>query len=59
METETKQIKYEVYKIAWYMRGGVSADDLLYKYSIEDREIMNTIVKENVETTNKSGLPLI
>lgn len=59
MENETKQIKYELYKIAWFMRGGVSADDLLYKYSYEDREIMSTIIKENVETTNKSGLPLL
>jgi len=41
------------------MRGGVNALDLLYRYTIEDREIMSTIVKENIETTNKSGLPLV
>ncbi len=38
------------------MRGGISLDDA-YSLSIEDRELIADIVKENLETTKKSGLP--
>lgn len=41
------------------MRGGVTSDDLFFKYSYEDREIISKIIKENIEATRKSGLPLI
>lgn len=41
------------------MRGSVSYDDLFFKISSEDREIMNKIVKDNIETTNKTKLPLV
>ena len=59
MEELTKGIKHDCFKLAWYMRGGVSAHDLLWNYSVEDREILHNIVKDNIETTNKTGLPLI
>jgi hypothetical protein len=38
------------------MRGGISLDEV-YQMSSEDREIVSKIVKENLETTKKSGLP--
>jgi hypothetical protein len=41
------------------MRGGVSANDLLYLYSSEDRRLMYKIIKDNIETTNKTGMPLM
>lgn len=41
------------------MRGGVSSYDLFHTYSFEDREILASIAKDNIETTKKSGLPLI
>jgi hypothetical protein len=41
------------------MRGGVTANDLMYLYSFEDRKIMYKIVKDNIETTNKTGMPLM
>lgn len=41
------------------MRGGVSSHELFWEYSIEDRAIINDIIKENIETTNKTGLNLI
>lgn len=58
-EGETKQIKDEIFRLTWYMRGGVSSEDLFWKYSVEDREIINKVIKDNIEATNKSGLPLI
>lgn len=38
------------------MRGSVSVDDI-YQMSYEDREMIGRIVKENLDTTKKSGLP--
>jgi hypothetical protein len=59
LEEITKNIKDEVFRISWYMRGGVTADQLLYQYSVEDRTIMNSIIKDNIEATKKSGMSLI
>jgi hypothetical protein len=38
------------------MRGGISYEDAFYMSS-EEREIISNIVKENLETTKRSGLP--
>lgn len=38
------------------MRGGVTLDDA-FCMSVKDRELINGIVKNNLETTKKSGLP--
>lgn len=39
------------------MRGFVTYQDLMYSVSREDIDIMQDIVKENLETTKESGLP--
>ncbi len=41
------------------MRGGVSVSEMLYSLTREDRLIMNEIIKENIELTKSSGLPLM
>lgn len=56
MENETKNFKMDLFKMAWYMRGSMSLEDL-FMISYEDREIIGKIIKENLETTKKSGLP--
>jgi hypothetical protein len=56
MEKETQDIKRDVLKLCWYMRGGVTYDEAM-QMSRDEREIINTIVKENLDTTKKSGLP--
>lgn len=38
------------------MRGGITLDDA-FALSIEDREIIANLIKENLETTKKSGMP--
>jgi len=58
-ENRTKNIKDEIFRIAWHMRGGVQAHDLFWNYSYEDREVLSKIIKDNIETTNKTGMPLI
>lgn len=56
MERETLDIKQEALKISWYMRGGLSYNDAL-QLSLGERNIINEIIKGNLETTKKSGLP--
>jgi hypothetical protein len=41
------------------MRGSFSYHDLMYKISFEDIEILNRIIKDNIETTEKTRMPLI
>lgn len=56
---EAKQIKDEIFRISWYMRGGVTSQDLYHVYSYEDRTIINNIIKDNIEATKTSRLALI
>jgi hypothetical protein len=56
MENEQKQFKSEILKLCWYMRGAITLDEGFY-LTHEDRELIGDIVKENLETTKKSGLP--
>jgi hypothetical protein len=56
MEQETKAIKDNVLRLCWYMRGSISYNDAMM-LSKDDREIINKIIKDNLETTQKSNLP--
>ena len=56
MDKETHNIRLDVLKLCWYMRGGITYDEAM-QMSESDRRIINEIVKENLETTKKSGLP--
>jgi len=56
MDTETTEIRQEALKIAWYMRGGVSYDQAL-QLSISERNSISELIKSNLETTKKTGLP--
>ena len=38
------------------MRGGITYDEA-FTLTQEERELINKIIKENMETTKKSGLP--
>jgi hypothetical protein len=58
-ESSIKVIKDEIFKISWYMRGGVTSQELLHIYSYEDRTIMSNIIKDNIETTQKTKLPFV
>lgn len=53
---EQKQFRSELLKICWYMRGGVTIEEAYY-LSFEDRLLIGDIIKENLETTKKSGMP--
>jgi hypothetical protein len=56
MEKETAGIRQEALQMAWYMRGGLTYDQAL-QLSVGERKIINDLIKSNLETTKKSGLP--
>ena len=56
MEGESKALKDDVLRMCWYMRGSISYDDGML-LGRTDREIINKIIKDNLETTKKSNLP--
>jgi hypothetical protein len=56
MENDSNEIKSSALKLSWYMRGGVSYEDIL-NMSTYERTQLNEIVKSNLETTKKSNLP--
>ena len=57
LDNEVKRLKYEVYKITWFMRGGIDAHRLMYETDITDIDILGKIIKENIETAKNSKNP--
>ncbi len=56
LENESKALKEEVLKLCWFMRGSLSYDEgMMLSYS--DRNSISKLVKENLETAKKSGMP--
>ena len=56
MEKEAANIRQESMKMCWYMRGGLSYQDIM-NLSFAERNLIGSIIKENLDTTKKSGLP--
>ena len=56
MENEQKEFKSELLKICWYMRGSITLDEAFY-LTYEDKLLIGDIIKDNLETTKKSGMP--
>jgi uncharacterized protein (DUF433 family) len=41
------------------MRGGVTVNDLLQVYDHRDREMIYKVIKENLEATKETRMPLL
>ena len=55
LDDEARAIKKEALKTCWYMRG-MSYGEAMH-LSWEERELVNEIVSENLQTTSSTGLP--
>ena len=55
-DRDSKALKKDLLSMCWYMRGSISYDDAVM-LCYEDRRIISKIIKDNLETTEKSGLP--
>ena len=54
LDKEARAVKKEVMKMCWYMRGLSYSEGM--NLSWEERDIVAEIIKENLETTKKTGL---
>ena len=56
MDKEANDVRQEAIKVAWYMRGGISYEQAL-QLSMSERTAISGLIKENLETTKRTGLP--
>jgi hypothetical protein len=54
LDKEARDIKKEALKMCWYMRGMSYGEAMHLSY--EERSIIGEIIKDNLETTKKTGL---
>lgn len=55
-EKDSKALKKTILKQCWYMRGGITYDEAM-ALSFQERQIINEIIDENLETTKETQLP--
>jgi glutamate formiminotransferase len=56
MEKDCQSIRQEALKISWFMRGGLTYDQAM-ALGIQERNIVNDLITDNLETTKKTGIP--
>lgn len=56
LDQEANNIRSDSLRLAWYMRGGITYDQVLM-LSPTEREMISKLAKENIETTKKTNLP--
>lgn len=56
MDQEANDLRRNAIKMSWYMRGGVTYEDVM-NMSFGERQMIASVIKDNLETTQKSKLP--
>jgi hypothetical protein len=56
MEKEANDLKAQCLKMSWHLRGGGTYEDVL-NMSFNERNMIAELIKNNLETTQKSKLP--
>jgi len=54
-DKDSKALKKNILKICWHMRGGITYSEAL-EISFQEREIINGIIEDNLNTTKATGL---
>ena len=54
-DRDSKAIKQDLLTLCWFMRGSITYDDAMM-LTPDDRSVINKIIKDNLETTEKTGL---
>lgn len=55
-EEDTKAIREELFRLCWFMRGGLSFTEA-FLLSPEDREIVAKIIESNLTATKETQMP--
>jgi len=56
LEKDSKALQREIMQLCWYMRGSVSYSEAM-EMSPSERETIVKLIKDNLETAKKSGMP--
>lgn len=56
MDKECEAIKKSALSLSWYMRGGVTYEDVL-NMSQSERQAISDLVEDHLETTKKTQMP--
>lgn len=54
-DSQVRAFKEDALRMSWYMRGGLSYEDAMM-LSESERKSISELIKENLETTKKSGM---
>jgi hypothetical protein len=57
LDKESQSIKNELIRITWWMRGGVTYEQA-YQLGFKERQMINSLIKDNIETSKKTGVPI-
>ena len=55
-DKQSRAIKNEALRMCWYMRGSINYSDAMM-LGPGDRDLISQIIKDNIETTEKTKLP--
>lgn len=55
-EKAIRDIKKNALSLSWYMRGGLTYEDVL-NMSADERQQINELIESNLETTKKTQMP--
>ena len=55
-DKESKALRKSIFKLAWYMRGGMTIEEA-FTLGFADRDILTKIIEENLETAKETGMP--
>ena len=55
-EIDIKAIRSELFKLCWFMRGGLSLTEA-FSLTPEDRELIAAMVEGNLAVTQETGIP--
>jgi len=59
LDNEVLEFKDHLFRTSWHMRGGVTVNDLLHIYSYEDMNILDNIIKDHIELTKETQMPIL
>lgn len=56
MVKQVNSIEENAIRMSWYMRGGVTYNDII-NMSFKQTEMINSVIDANLETTKKTKMP--
>lgn len=55
-DKDSKALRKSLIKMCWYMRGGMTLDEA-WLTGFNDRELINEMIKENLDITKETHMP--